>query len=169
MIPEVERQIADQLPEQFKRLPESVKKETVRKVSVAAMKVTVSSWESDCYPPPAILEEYEKLSPGFSDNIIRMAEDELQHTKKMETKIADYFARGQWMGFALALISICGAIWLISIGKEVTGGILGGAVVLPLITMFVRGQLSIGKASAANHAQSTKPRVSANKKKPSRK
>ncbi len=153
IVPEVERQVADQLPELFQKLPESVKKETVRKVSVAAMKVSVSSWESDGYPPPAILEEYEKFSPGFSQNVVRMAEDELKHNQIMEIKVAQYFSRGQWMGFILALVAVAGSIWLISIGKEITGGILGGAVVLPLVTMFIRGQLSIGKTSAANHPQ----------------
>nr|WP_255607990.1 DUF2335 domain-containing protein [Methylosinus sp. Sm6] len=143
------------MPEEFKDLPESVKKETVRKVSVTAIKASISSWESDGYPPPAILEEYERFSPGFAQKVIRMAEDELKHSQSMEVRAAQYFSRGQWMGFVLAFIVLTGSIWLISIGKEATGGLLAGAVVLPLIGMFIRGQLNIGDVSSSNSSIAT--------------
>lgn len=152
ILPEVERRISDdQLPEAFRRLPEAVRKETVRKVSVTAIEASVSSWESDDYPPPAILEEYERVSPGFSQKIIAMAENELAHSQKMELRVAQYFSRGQWMGFILAFIVVTGSIWLISIGKETAGGLLAGAVVVPLIAMFIRGQLNLAGLSGSNH------------------
>jgi uncharacterized membrane protein len=155
IVPEVERLVADELPEEFKDLPEAVKKETVRKVSVTAIEASISSWECDGYPPPAILEEYERFSPGFAQKVIRMAEDELKHSQSMEVRAAQYFSRGQWMGFVLAFIVLTGSIWLISIGKEATGGLLAGAVVLPLIGMFIRGQLNIGDVSSSNSSIAT--------------
>jgi uncharacterized membrane protein len=164
LVPEVEREVADQLPTQFQKLPASVRTETVRKVSVAAVKVSIQSWECDAgYPPPAILEEYDRLSPGSSTRIVQMAEGELKHNQLMEIKAANYFSRGQWMGFILALVAVIGSIGLVAIGKEITGGILGATIIIPLITLFIQGQLKIGKTRASNHTGPNMPKPSAMK------
>jgi uncharacterized membrane protein len=40
-------------------------------------------------PPPQLLKQYDEISPGFADRIIRMAESETAHRQQAENKALD--------------------------------------------------------------------------------
>jgi uncharacterized membrane protein len=147
--PEIEKQVEEELPESFRRLPEDVRREVFSKVAIS---VSHSTWDGS-YPPPSILEGYEAIHKGLADRVVGMAESDLCHQHKMDALLAGYMTRGQWFGFILALTAIVGSIYLISQDRQIAGAILGGAVIIPLVTLFVRGQLRFGGASAANGDQ----------------
>ena len=71
---------------------------------------TAVRWEAPL-PPPALLEEYDRVVPGLAKQIVEQARDSGSHIREIEknalTAAVEYGARGQWMGFA-ALLAILG-------------------------------------------------------------
>lgn len=149
ILPEIEKQVGGALPAPFRDLPETVRREVFGKISNVAISVSHSTWQGN-YPPPQILKGYEAVSEGLGSRVVKMAEDDLAHTHRMDEHLANYFSNGQRYGFALAAIAILGSVYLISIGERVSGGILGSTVLIPLVTLFVRGQIQLGRGSASN-------------------
>ena len=169
IIPEIEKQLESELPNEFGKLPEGARRELVTKITEATLSVTHSTWDG-AYPPPAILEGYESIQPGLADRIFKMAEDELAHRQQMEKRLASYMSSGQWFGFILALAAIVGSVFLIYSDKQIAGGMLGGAVLIPLVAMFVKGQFDIAERNQKkqpDHAP-TPPLPQPNKRKQSK-
>ena len=71
---------------------------------------TAVRWEAPL-PPPALLEEYDRVVPGLAGRIADQARDSESHIREIEKKAltaaVEYRTRGQWMGFA-ALLAILG-------------------------------------------------------------
>lgn len=97
--------------------------------------------ESGPLPPPDTLAQYERISPGFADRIVSMAEKEQVNRHGQE---GDRWAlqdrlltRGQIFAFILSLAIVFGGIWLLTMDKPITGfvTILGaiGTVAGPFI------------------------------------
>ena len=87
--------------------------------------VVMQSQYSGPLPAPIDLENYERISTGFADRIITMAEKEMQHRHDIENKAIEYsrtdVARGQWFAFIIIItVMICG-LFLILNNKEVAG------------------------------------------------
>lgn len=96
-------------------------------------------------PPPAILEQYDRLVPGAAERILQMAEAESRHRQvlekqaqqanienaRRELEIADYQSRaafhsdliGQVFGLLVSLTCIAGAIYLAAIEPWVAGAL----------------------------------------------
>lgn len=83
-------------------------------------------------PPPNILEQYERLVPGAADRILRLWEDEVAHRRELELKRSDIErdqianecklrAKGQWLGFVLALCVLGVALVAIVRGHPLAG------------------------------------------------
>lgn len=146
IVPEVEKALRDeQLPAAFQNLPKDVRHAVVQKLSSVAIRISHESWEG-AYPSPQALQRFEEVLPGSADRIFKMAEADLDNHHLHDREVARYMHRGQIFGFILAAIALLGAIFLISIGKTITGTILGGAVLLPLVALFVTGQLQANAA-----------------------
>lgn len=141
IVPAIERQVETDLPASFRNLPETVRHEVLTKVSGVAISISHSSWNGD-YPPPAVLEGYEKIEKGAADRILKMAEADLAHQHDMEKIAARYMFNGQYIGAALAGITLLGSIYLISGGYQLLGGLLGITIIVPLVALFVRGQFA---------------------------
>lgn len=104
-------------------------------------------------PPPEALEKYEKISPGFADRIVKMAEVEQEHRHKIDVEIieaqkkdsqAEYQeARiGQFCGLLIGCFAIlCGGYTSIH-GAAIAGGVIGAAGIGGLVTTFVYGRKS---------------------------
>lgn len=99
-------------------------------------------------PPPDFLAEYEAITPGFADRILKMTEDQSRHRYSTETKSvdADIAIRnrmmnerrtGQYMAFLIAVLFAGSGVFLISKGIKIEGLIFGGVGLVPVIYAFV--------------------------------
>ena len=95
-------------------------------------------------PSPKMLSEYEKISPGFAERIVKMAEREQIHRKEMELQAIEEHTkaikRSQLFAISVSLISILGSVSLAFSGAEVAGGIIGSATILGIVASFVLGR-----------------------------
>ncbi len=91
-------------------------------------------------PHPTILEQYNAIVPDAAERIIRVFESESAHRQRQEdtalqaniqaqSKNLDIISRqsrdafssdtkGQWLGFAVSIASVVGAVYLASIGHD---------------------------------------------------
>lgn len=95
-------------------------------------------------PPPDALEKYEQVSPGAAERIIAMAEAEISHRHELEKSLVNNESKqtsnGQICAVTLgALAIIFGAIAGI-LGAQWTGSVIGGLVVVGLVSAFIRGR-----------------------------
>lgn len=134
---------------QLKALPEQTRTVVVEQISEVAIAVSHSTWAGQ-FPPPQILSEYDRIQPGLADRIFRMAEDDLAHTRSMDRQLATYMSRGQIFGFVLALIAIASSVYLILNGERLIGGGIGAAMLISIVTLFVRGNIRVGGSSGSN-------------------
>lgn len=94
-------------------------------------------------PPPKILEQYERVLPGSAERILKMAEKEQGHRHSVEKTETDGIfglqRRGQLFGFLIAISAFLIGGILVYLGHDWVGGILMGATVVSLVTVFVVG------------------------------
>jgi len=95
-------------------------------------------------PPPGALDQYEKVIPGAAERILSMAEGEAEHQKYME-KSAMHLQhkenrRGQYFGILTVILSFGTTIACAYLGATAAAGIIGGATVVGLVTVFVTGR-----------------------------
>ncbi len=103
------------------------------------------------FPPPAMLDAYERHLPGFLAKLMARAEEAQQHEQEIErlTTIGPlhYARRGQWMGFAIALGSLLGAVGCAYIQQPYVGAVLGLVGLAPVIGHLVRNPLGSARRS----------------------
>jgi uncharacterized membrane protein len=85
-------------------------------------------------PPPEMLARYNEALPDGADRIVKMAENQSAHRRRMES-------RGQIFAFTLALVAIVGGIVLISIGRSAEGLVPLVAAIGGLIGFFIYGEV----------------------------
>jgi len=84
-----------------------------------------------------------------------MAEADLAHRHFMDRGWSTFRFRGQTYGFLIALIATLASTFLIFNNFQAAGGLLGASVILPLVALFVKGQINIGgRASTAERPSS---------------
>lgn len=99
-------------------------------------------------PPPRILKEYDEIIPNGAERIMRMAEKEQdsrlevkrlndESNRKLMKRKLDYFKRGQWMGFSLALIVLISAGLFAYFNFVTLAGILLTTTLVALVGLFV--------------------------------
>ena len=99
-------------------------------------------------PPPAIMEQMEKLLPGAADRIFVMAEkDQDAQIAKLERRDSNMamIARSEhtenmtalWMAFVVCLVFVVCGTFLVINGYEKTGAALIGTTLLGVITSFL--------------------------------
>ena len=95
-------------------------------------------------PPPDELEKYERVAPGAAKRIIAMAEKQSNHRYELERTSVDkeYKQAGKGQNYA----GILGALAIIfgtiagMLGAQLTGSLIGGLVVVGLVSVFIRGR-----------------------------
>jgi len=87
----------------------------------AAIHVSESSSFSGPLPPPDLLAEYEAVVPGLADRIVRMAEDEGGHRRKMQRGLLRLSFLGLGSAFIITMTGILGGFYLINGGKSLEG------------------------------------------------
>lgn len=122
-----------------KRLPQNSRK------SVAG-----SDGFTESIPSPAMLAEYEKILPGGTERIVRMAENERNHRQDWETACISGHAaeimRSQWMCLSIVIASMFSATFLAMSGKVAAACIFGAVGILWTIAGILSTQ---GKRTAS--------------------
>ena len=133
-------------------------------------------------PPPEFLRQYEALQPGTADRILKMAEDEANHRRKMEAEVISIQGRdqcayrrsellGQVFGLAIGISAISGAVIAAVHGAQIAAAFIGTSGVTGLVTAFIVGRNLLMKqmhqehelrqAEARHHKEESKPPKSA--------
>ena len=94
-------------------------------------------------PPPSMMEQYEGTLPGSADRILKMAENQSEHRQWIEKKKLSFSNRevhlGQVLGFAIGVIAIITGGYTALNGAPISGGFIGTAGVVGLVSIFVIG------------------------------
>lgn len=94
-------------------------------------------------PPAAQFKDYESILPGSADRILTTYEKQLDHRHKMETRYTKTqcfnSTLGVIFGFLIAIGSIAMAGYLIYLGHETVGAIIGISSLVSLVGVFVYG------------------------------
>ncbi len=99
-------------------------------------------------PPPRILREYDSIVKNGAERIMAMAEKEQEarirerekngeSNRRLAERKLNYFRRGQWMGFILALIVLLSAALFAYYHFEALAGILLATTLVALVGLFV--------------------------------
>ena len=117
-------------------------------------------------PHPDHFAEYEKTQAGAADRIIRMAEDEAKHRRRLESLVVEsnvkMEARGQVLGFIIAMAALIGGTYIMASGESLWGAAVAIAAVTGLSGLFIwtrrekKRELS-GKADATAISGSVAP------------
>jgi uncharacterized membrane protein len=114
-------------------------------------------------PSAQEFEYYEQVLPGAANRILTMAEANQNRRHQSETlndetnrilavanakaveagarssdRASDAATRSQWMAFAITIVFLGCSVGLALLGKEVVASVLGGGVLVTLVTTFLR-------------------------------
>lgn len=96
------------------------------------------------YPPPDMLRAYNDAVPNGAERIMAMVEKQSNHRIDLESNViseqSSQSSRGQIFGFILAIVCLGISTLLSMNGHEVVAGIVGGATIVGLVTVFVTGR-----------------------------
>lgn len=104
-------------------------------------------------PPPEILLQYERISAGLAERIVRMAELQGDHRRHLESthltaqiqhlERADKEARwGQIFAFVIGMTAIIGGTIAIIMGSPGAGSFIGALGIGSIVTSFIHGRFS---------------------------
>jgi len=156
-VPEsVERELEEALSE----LPDE-QRQAVNKAMKLVMQVTRVEQHSGPLPHPRIIREYEEIIPGGADRIIKMAELEQSQRHELEKQVLqidrdanratiDTDRMGMLSALIVALVTLIGGIYLLSIGIDIGGLVLLLAPLVGIAGVFYysRRQQSLPDKSA---------------------
>jgi uncharacterized membrane protein len=102
-------------------------------------------------PPPELLRGYEQICPGGADRIIKMAEVEGDHRRRMEKTALDAQIEsmrrgysearlGQIFAFAIATIFLAGGSYVAVQGQPLTGSLFGSVGLVGIVSAFIWGR-----------------------------
>ena len=70
-------------------------------------------------PPPQVLAEYERVMPGLSERIVRMAEKEQEERFSIAKENVGLVKRAQWLGFTFGTATLGTSLYLITHGEPI--------------------------------------------------
>ena len=112
----------------------------VRSIVHQELSVARSDFFSGPLPHPGHLREYEKILPGSADRVIKMAEEQAQHRRQLETLISasntKLEGRGQIFGFVIAMTALIGGGYIMASGQSVGGAAVAISAVAGLSGLF---------------------------------
>ncbi len=95
-------------------------------------------------PPPEVLAQYNEIVPGAAERILKMAEEQSAHRRRLEDKTISAqlheSGRGQWMALIVTLEFPGGSLWITHDGYPAVGATLSSATVVSLATVFILGK-----------------------------
>ena len=97
-------------------------------------------------PDPETLERYNQMIPNGADRIMKMAEDQASHRMNIEKTIirrqSFQSMLGQIFGLIIGIAGLACGTFLVYSDYPKTGGLIAGATVVSLVSVFVIGQKS---------------------------
>jgi uncharacterized membrane protein len=111
-------------------------------------------------PPPQMLADYDKILPSGADRIMKMAETQGEHRRKMEDKAlsGDFrnSTRGSWFGFILGMSAIIFGFILLLVGKNIEGYVTLFGGLAPLVGAFLYGSYKRRKERIQKYGKNVK-------------
>ena len=105
--------------------------------------IAVSQEFAGPIPPPSMMKQYEETLPGSADRILKMAENQSEHRQWIEKKKLSFSNRevhiGQMLGFLIGVFAIVTGGYAVLNGAPISGGFIGTAGVVGLVSVFVIG------------------------------
>ena len=135
-----QRERALQREEPQREVPTQVEQFIERNPEVVARMISVRAQFSGPLPAPETLRQYGEVMPGLDERIVSMAEREQGHRHDLDRSLVRIFSRGQWLGFALGLISLAVGAYLSMQGHEGFGiaAFVGSVAVIAGSLLFGR-------------------------------
>ena len=94
-------------------------------------------------PVPAYLAQYEEILPGSAERILKMAEEQSDHRRSLETKVINSGVsdskKGLWFGFLIGIGGLGVVSYCASLGFQVLAGIIAALDLGSLVGIFVYG------------------------------
>ena len=137
---EIVEMLKAQAPDVFSGIPT----EKQEKLTEAIRSFAFSVSHYGPLPRPQDLALYVQYIPNGGERIMQMAEKQLDHRIRVETKkITEHFVqtgRGQIFGLVIGLTGIFTGAWTAIQGHDWVGAIIGGTTVVSLSIAFITGQ-----------------------------
>jgi len=99
------------------------------------------SWHGPL-PPPQQLAEFDAITPGLADRIMRMAEEEGQHSRSVQKRALTGAITTQVIGQVFGLLLAAGCLYasykLALADHDWVAGILGGTTLTTVVLAFLR-------------------------------
>lgn len=121
-------------------VPGEVERFIERNPETVARMVAMQTRFSGPLPDPETLRQYGEVMPGLGERIVAMAEREQAHRHEVDRSLVNVFSRGQWLGFALGLVSLVVGAYLSLRGHEGFGiaAFVGSVAVIAGSLLFGR-------------------------------
>ncbi len=95
------------------------------------------------FPPPQMLEAYERILPGAAERIFRMGEEQSQHRRELESQVIKSDIRnsriGLIFGLLIGIVALAASVLIAYFGYPVSGGLVGVGAIAALVGVFVYG------------------------------
>ncbi len=92
-------------------------------------------------PPPEMLEAYNKVIPNLAERLIVAFEEQAKHRQLLEKSVVlggtVRSNRGLVFGFILGLVALVGSMFLIYIGRDISGLTIFVTALVSLVGVFV--------------------------------
>lgn len=97
-------------------------------------------WEAPL-PPPAVLDEFNRVVPNGAERIVRAWEQESEHRRTIERTDQQAFYKDRRMGKIFALVFVLAALgvsaWCAFVGAEWLGAVIGGSTIASVVWAFI--------------------------------
>jgi uncharacterized membrane protein len=97
-------------------------------------------------PDPETLERYNQMIPNGADRIMKMAENQANHRMEIEKTVirrqSFQSMLGQVFGLIIGIAGLASGTFLVYSDYPKTGGVIAGATVISLVSVFVIGRKS---------------------------
>lgn len=138
---QIEKHLESINPKTFEGIGKRKKDEILRTVTLSLIQ---EKSHSGPLPAPETLDYYNQIIPNGAERIMQMAENQQKHRHQLEAKVIPsqitQSKLGQIFGFILGLVGLGCGTFLAYVGQTYVGGIIAGATVVSLVSVFVIGK-----------------------------
>lgn len=140
----LEKVLIQQDPQFFKNIPNSQRKELIKKIVFSVQQYTVQHTHVGPIPDPETLAKYDSIIPNGAERIMIMAEKQSDHRMRLESSVITSQVKqsniGQIFAFLIGLAALGASTYCIVNGYEWGGSILGVGGLTGLVTAFIKGR-----------------------------
>jgi len=138
-ITNIEKKLVDIDPKLFEGIPKPKREKIIQAFCFSLEKIHIGP-----LPDSETLKEYSAIIPNGADRVMKMAEKQLEHRIKQENRVIGgqvfQSGLGQIFAFIICITVILGAIYVISIGKDLIGLAMVLTALASLAYVFIKGK-----------------------------